>query len=73
MGVLGACGVIGGLCVLFLPETGNKPLAGTLTEQKNGGAGSASPSSSSRQIQEEIYTATEGKSNTICDNVIQNV
>lgn len=32
MAVLGACGIFGGLCVLYLPETGNRPLAGTLNE-----------------------------------------
>lgn len=32
MVVLGTFGIFGGLCVLLLPETGNKPLEGTLEE-----------------------------------------
>ncbi|GLV31841.1 uncharacterized protein CBL_07601 [Carabus blaptoides fortunei] len=35
MAVLGACGIFGGLCVLYLPETGNRPLAGTLNEPQS--------------------------------------
>lgn len=29
---IGICGVIGGLCVLFLPETANAPLKDTIRE-----------------------------------------
>ncbi|XP_044740694.1 organic cation transporter protein-like [Chrysoperla carnea] len=35
MGILGICGIIGGISVLFLPETGNKPLAATVEEQES--------------------------------------
>lgn len=34
MGVLGVCGVIGGLSVLFLPETAGKPLVATLADDE---------------------------------------
>lgn len=34
MVVLGVCGIIGGLCVLLLPETGNRPLSGTISEEE---------------------------------------
>ncbi|EEZ98159.1 organic cation transporter protein isoform X1 [Tribolium castaneum] len=33
MSILAACGIIGGACVLFLPETGSKPLKDTLEEE----------------------------------------
>ncbi|KAL3277159.1 hypothetical protein HHI36_012511 [Cryptolaemus montrouzieri] len=33
LGVLAMCGIIGGICVLFLPETGSKPLQDTLPEK----------------------------------------
>ncbi|XP_049783375.1 organic cation transporter protein-like [Schistocerca cancellata] len=32
MGLLGVCAVVGGLCVLLLPETADRPLPGTLAE-----------------------------------------
>jgi hypothetical protein len=32
MGVLGAFGILGGLSVLLLPETGDRPMAATLQE-----------------------------------------
>jgi hypothetical protein len=32
MGVLGAFGIMGGLSVLMLPETGDRPMAATLQE-----------------------------------------
>lgn len=34
MSVLGICGLVGGLCVLLLPETGNKALSGTISEEE---------------------------------------
>ncbi|XP_017782628.1 PREDICTED: organic cation transporter protein-like isoform X2 [Nicrophorus vespilloides] len=33
MAIVGVCGVIGGTCVLFLPETGNAPLKDTLGDE----------------------------------------
>ncbi|XP_031334748.1 organic cation transporter protein-like [Photinus pyralis] len=36
MALLGACGVIGGLTVLFLPETSNLPLDATIKQQRSG-------------------------------------
>lgn len=33
MSFLAVCGIIGGVCVLFLPETGTKPLKDTITEE----------------------------------------
>lgn len=35
MSVLGLCAIIGGICVLFLPETGNKPLKDDVQEDGN--------------------------------------
>lgn len=35
MAILGVCGVVGGLSVLFLPETGNAPLKATLKNEEN--------------------------------------
>jgi hypothetical protein len=32
MGVLGAFGILGGLSVLLLPETGDRPMVATLQE-----------------------------------------
>lgn len=34
MSVLGCCGLVGGLTVLLLPETGNRPLSGTISEEE---------------------------------------
>lgn len=34
MTVLGCCGLVGGLTVLLLPETGNRPLSGTISEEE---------------------------------------
>lgn len=36
MTVLGVCGIIGGLTVLLLPETGNEPLNATIKQQNTG-------------------------------------
>lgn len=47
MGVLGAFGLVGGLCVLYLPETGNKPLEGTLHEQESSDSQQGSPKKNS--------------------------
>lgn len=35
MSVLGFFGIIGGTCVLFLPETGNKPLKDNIKDDGN--------------------------------------
>lgn len=32
MALIGGCGIIGGTCVLFLPETGNRRLKDTLQD-----------------------------------------
>jgi hypothetical protein len=34
MSILAGCGIVGGACVLFLPETGSKPLKDTIREEE---------------------------------------
>lgn len=53
MGVLGVCGVIGGLCVLFLPETGNKPLSDNFETSNSSPIPSAAQND---KKQEETFT-----------------
>lgn len=33
MSILAICGIVGGICVLFLPETGTRPLKDTIKEE----------------------------------------
>lgn len=44
MALLGGCGIIGGVCVLFLPETGQGPLRDDITEESSISADSNSNS-----------------------------